>query len=526
MKFKEHDEARVRAWADKFSIPEHIAIIIANRLQHESEVADFLQPSLNQLFSPDLLPDIEILLTEVEKAIKEHALVLLYGHDDVDGFTSVLVLYEVLTDLGARVVYHIPHRIREGYFFNTELFEKYREDGVKLVLTADFGSCNARNFEVARAAGMRLVVTDHHEIVRSDLPGPTINPKRLDSRYPFRELAGVGVAYKVAQFLAQRMLNVSFEDFYSIKREMLGPLLLGTIADRVPLVSENRVYCHFGLEALRKSPRTVVRKLVARIPEGQFSFGSVLEEILPLISSAREDLGVRTFLINDDAEADQLINHLRHQNEQWQSRMRTVYDEVFASARVYDRIVISQLMHGPIGCLGSCATRLRDSFGRPALVIGFADNSPGTENLGAPLCVGELRGNEGSDLIAMLKSVGDILIDFGGHRKAAGFSMHRSSYDEFIEKARAFAEEKFSPADPAGNGHHKELAVDLAWPISRIDDSFRVLLPFGEGNPAPILADESGLVYSLDEDLTPIDPVRYAKIPRDRSGHVSTASKV
>ena len=525
MKLKEHDEARAREWAAKFSIPEHIAIILTNRLQSETEVMNFLQPSLNQLFSPLLLPDIEILITEVKKAIKERAPVLLYGHDDVDGFTSVLVLYEVLTDLGARVLYHIPNRIREGYFFSPELFERYRGEGVKLVLTADFGSCNARNVEVARSVGMNLVVTDHHEIIRSDLPGPTINPKRLDSRYPFRELAGVGVAYKVAQILAHRMLNISLEDFYAIKYEMFGPVMLGTIADRVPLVNENRVYCRFGLEALRKSTRTVLRKLVSKIPEGHFSFGSVLEEILPLISSAREDQGVQAFLVDDEEKAEELIRHLRYQNEQWQIQMRKVYDEVFASARVYDKIVISQLVDGPCSCLGSCATRLRDGFSRPALVIGFADSGTRAENLGAPLCVGELRGNDGSDLIAMLKSVKDILIDFGGHRKAAGFSMHRSSYDEFIEKARAFAEERFAPPDPAGNGRHKELAVDLAWPISRVDDSFRVLLPFGEGNPAPILADESGLVYSLDEDLRPIDPVRYTKIPRDSLGKVNITSK-
>jgi len=483
-------------------------------------VNHFLEPSLDQLHSPLLLPDIDVLISEIEEAIKIKAPILIYGHDDVDGFTAVLVLYDVLVDLGARIFYHIPNRIKDGYFFRPELFEKYKGEGVTIVLTADFGSSNIKNFEIAKSAGMRLIVTDHHELISAERAGPTINPKRSDAHYPFRELAGVGVAYKVAQALAHRLLNISLEEFYSIKYDILGPLMLGTIADRVPLMQENRIYCRFGLDALRKTTRPVLKKLIDKVPEDQFGYGTVLNEILPLISSARENQGVDVFLVNNEQCAEEMVKTLKRQNELWQFQIRRVYDEVFSAARVYNNIVVSQLVNGPVNCLGSCATRLRDNFNRPSLIIGFSDNDEQLNGQRKSICVGELRGTEGTDLIALLKNAQDILIDFGGHRKAAGFTMHRTSFDEFVERACIYAEEKFPSPHKVENDDRHEIILDLKWPIAKIDDSFKILLPFGEGNPSPMLYDESGIIYTLDEALNPIDPARYTKILKESAGKI------
>lgn len=520
MKIREHNEARASEWAQKFSLSEPVSRILSTRFNNEAELQLFLKPSLEQLHSPFLLPDIDTLIGEVENTIKKKEPILLYGHEDVDGFSAVTVLYEVLTDLGAKVFYHIPSRTRDGYFFNPNLLEGFKKEGVNTILTADFGSSNLRNLEIARAAGMTLLVTDHHEIVHENIPTPTINPKRSDSRYPFRELAGVGVAYKTAQALAHRLLGVSIEEFYAIKHDVFGAILLGTISDRVPLISENRVFCRLGLEALGNTTRPVLRRLidgaVVRREKAlleSFNYAVIFDDILPLISSARENQGVEVFIIKNDTQALEMVKTLKRQNEQWQTQIHQAYDEAFTAARVYDRIVFSLLVNGPIDCLGSCATRLRDNFNRSSVVIGFSEGSQPSDLADKNICIGELRGDDSADLVTLLKSMQDILIDFGGHRKAAGFSMHRSCVDEFIERARFFAEEHFIQHDTGHQANKiQNLIADLVLPVEKIDDSFKLLLPFGEGNPAPIFYDEAGIVYTIDEDLNPIDPVRFTKI--------------
>ncbi len=515
MNFRQYDENRAKDWAAKFSLPVHIARLLSARLKDDKEVRSYIEPSLNQLNSPSLLPDIEPLIAQIEATIKKKEPILIYGHDDVDGFSSVAVLYDVLTDLGARIFYHIPNRIRDGYFFNPELLEKFKSEGVNLILTADFGSSNPKNFEIAETAGMKLLVTDHHEIIHQPIHGPTVNPKRPDSRYPFRELAGVGVAYKVAQAIACRLLDITSEEFSSIKFDILGPVMLGTIADRVPLIDENRIFSKFGLDALKKTTRPVIRKLVNRLPEEKFNYATIFSDILPFISSGRENQGVAIFLIKDEVGAEEMVKALRRQNELWQSQVRNAYNEAFSAAHIYDHIVISLLVNGPIHCLGSCATRLRDNFNRPAIVMGFTTNhQQADDEQEKPICVGELRGNDGSDLIALLKYVQDTLIDFGGHRKAAGFSMYRTCLDEFTEQAKIYAEEHFVSSGAANNKNFN-LVVDMIWPMDKIDSAFKIFLPFGEGNPPPILYDESGILYTFDENLNPIDPHRFARIPRE-----------
>ncbi len=518
MKLREYDQAKAKKWSEKYSLPDHIAILLASRIKDESSLINFLNPSLNQLHSPILLPDIDTLVNLLVDVIKQRESILIYGHDDIDGFSAVSIMYEVLTDLGARVYYHIPNRIREGYFLNPDLLKDYREKGVTTILTVDFGSSNIKNFEIAKSAGLNLIITDHHEIIDSRLPGPTINPKRVDSQYPFRELAGVGVAYKVAQALAHRLLKISMEDFYNIKFEIIALVMIGSIADRAPLIDENRTFCRFGLEALKKTQRTVLKRLFNDSSLERINYQTILNELLPFIASARENQGVEVFLIRDELRAAEMVQKLRLQNEMWLTQLRNVYDEVFAAARVDSQIVISQMINGPINYLGPCATRLRDTFKRTALVIGYPSPEDGLKHSESSICFGELRGTDGSDLIALLKNAQDILIDFGGHRKAAGFTMHSFFFDDFVERARSFAEENFVlPEKPMGTGD-EEMIVDLIWDIDKLDRSFEILLPFGEGNPAPILYDQSGILYTLDEDLNPIDPVRYTKILK-KSNH-------
>jgi single-stranded-DNA-specific exonuclease len=473
------------------------------------DIRAFLDPSPARLRKPDLLPDIARATERIISAISRHERILVYGDYDVDGVTGTVLLVSVLGRLGADVIYYLPHREAEGYGFSAQGLLFAVEQGAKLIVTNDCGSSDHDTLAAAKDAGIDVIVTDHHEIVNrriqnsetrnqnAECPDPksainnleseissayaVVNPKRADSKYPFRELAGVGVAFKLAWSVLSA-LNRPREDLYA----MLDLVGLGTIADIVPLVDENRVLARIGLNAIRRSPRPGLQALlrvagIADKPLTGYNIGFMLG---PRINAAgrvgHAELAARLLLTQDETEAATLASELDRLNRSRQSLELRILDQATAlveSGRLADRKTIVVAADGwHEGVIGIVAAKLVDRFSRPCIVVALKDNRG----------KGSGRSVKGFDLHAALAACSEHLLAFGGHKYAAGLSLARENLPSFssalAEYADGFPEEVFEPT----------LHIDAVAPIEQVDDAFVTALekfePFGPDNAAPLFA--------------------------------------
>jgi single-stranded-DNA-specific exonuclease len=483
----------VEKYANDFSIPKEIAEIVAKRYPEYSDARKYLFPDLEQLHDPALMPDIESAANVIIDTVRRGDGILIYTHDDVDGYTSAAVVYKALNDIarGDSKIYIYPIvREKDGYIVNPEVLKSYRDKGVKLLLTVDFGISNEANFHIAEQEGLKVVVCDHHETNLTHFPSVAVNPKRPDSRYPFRELAGVGVAFKLAQFLYQMALGLNASEFYNLKKEFFPIVCLGTISDRVTLRDENRVLCTIGLKILPKLAEPWIECLKRT---GDVDVVRILREVLPTIGSAAyidPRLGV-DFLIKSDLNGVMdCYNTLRETDQRRRQAIDTLFSEVLSNAKVNSGVVFAVVRLSKQHYLGSVAARLREFFKRTAIIIGVGDDK----------CVGELR-SCGMDLYALLYNFRELFLDFGGHKKAAGFSMEKRNLDAFVDDVRQYVEEHQTDIADECSPSHRDAETFLR----RTDiNMLRVLMPFGEGNPAPILSDGASQ-YTVDNGLNVIE---------------------
>lgn len=445
-------------------------------------VEAFLNPSPARLHKPDSLPDIGPATDRVIAAIKRNEVICVHGDYDVDGVTATVLLVSCLAKLGARVEYYIPHREAEGFGLAPNSLEFCRDLGASLLVTVDCGSTDHEVTRAAMAAGIDVVITDHHECP-PELPEAlaVVNPKRADSAYPFRELAGVGVAFK----LAWSVLSALGRD----RTELTGLLDLvglGTIADVVPLLEENRVLARLGLTAIRNTVRPGLKALLVRagiagrpLVERDVSFG-----LAPRLNAAgRVDharTGVRLLLTDDPAEAEGLAERLEDNNRERRRLETGVQRAAIARAEADGidgrRVLVVAGADWPAGVLGLVASRLAERYYRPAIVIGMTDGNG----------KGSGRSIPGFDLYAAMAACADCLKGFGGHRQAGGLTIvaeQVSSFDEVINRyAAGLPDELFQPRlDVDAVVPPDELTPDLIEFIRRLE-------PFGSGNQRPVFA--------------------------------------
>ncbi len=487
--------AGVSSLSRELELPElAVDLLLRRGYSTADDIRAFLDPSPARLRKPDLLPDIAPATERIIAAISRRERILVYGDYDVDGVTGTVLLVSVLGRLGADVVYYLPHREAEGYGFSAKGLEFAVAQGAKLIVTNDCGSNDHETLAAARDAGIDVIVTDHHELAgardkgqgtkdKRGLPPAVavVNPKRTDSEYLFRELAGVGVAFKLAWSVLSALKR---------PREELTDLLdlvgLGTIADIVPLVDENRVLARIGLGAIRRSPRPGLRALlkVAGIADKPLSGYSIGFMLAPRINAAgrvgHAELAARLLLTEDEAEAATLAAELDRLNRSRQSleekiltqATRLVEDEGLADRRAI--VVAAEGWHE--GVIGIVAAKLVDHFSRPCIVVALKDDRG----------KGSGRSVTGFNLHAALSACSGHLLAFGGHKYAAGLSLARESLPGFssalAEYADGFPEEVFEPT----------LHIDAVAPIEQIDDAFVTALerfePFGPDNAAPLFA--------------------------------------
>jgi single-stranded-DNA-specific exonuclease len=483
------DKMLVEKYASDFSIPRELAEIVARRYPEYSEAKKYLFPSLEHLHDPVLMPDIRAAVDEIIATVKKGEGILIYTHDDVDGYTSAAVVYKALNDItrGSDSVYVYPIvREKDGYILNPEVLKSYWSKGVRLLLTVDFGISNDENFRIAEQEGLRAIICDHHETALTSFPLPAVNPKRPDSRYPFRELAGVGVAFKLAQYLYQKFFGVDADEFYGLKRNFFPIVCIGTFSDRVMLRDENRVFTIHGMQLLNEIDEAWALCLRQA---GPVDINRLLREVIPTLGSAAyidPRLGLEFFIEKDMGKVAQCYNTLRETDQERRQAIDTLFSDVVSSAEVSPRLVLSVVPLSKQHYLGSVAARLRDYYKRNAVIIGLKDDK----------CVGELR-SCGLDLYELLHNFRDMFIDFGGHKKAAGFSMRSTSLERLLDNIREYIKQQGSetengcgPNDPVAETRLRRTDVGI----------LQSLAPFGEGNPAPVLTDGVSR-YTIDNTM-------------------------
>lgn len=475
---------RLAFLTDRLRIPPPFARLLLGRgLESEAHIRSFLSPSLDDLHDPFLMPDMEAAVDRLEKAISGGERILVHGDYDADGMSAAALLTHAFRTLEASVETFVPHRTRDGYDLSEAGLERAARMGASLIVTADCGITALEAVARAGRQGRDVIVTDHHR------PGPrlpsavaAVNPMRHDSEYPFPDLAGVGVAFKLVQALFDRAGIPPNE-----ANQHLDLVALGTVADQMPLHGENRILVRAGLRALAMSRKPGVRSLLSRagaldgdlVDTEHISF-----KIAPRLNSVGRmgsaDSGVKLLMTWDQGEADRLAADLERVNAERRQADQRAYAQVEEQIAERfdpesDRAVVVWGDDWHPGVIGIVASRIVDLTGRPAIVVSF-DGEIGR---------GSGRSIDGFQLHAALEELSGCLERFGGHQMAAGLSIRRDRIEEFAEGLKEVAAREIDR-----EVGRKAIRVDAELPISEADRAFLTWLgragPFGAGNPAPV----------------------------------------
>ncbi|MEO0073821.1 MAG: single-stranded-DNA-specific exonuclease RecJ, partial [candidate division WOR-3 bacterium] len=470
-------------------LPRLIATLLQRRGFASAEaVRRFLEPSAASLHRPDTLPDIDRAVERIMQTVSRQQRILVYGDYDVDGITGTAILVSALRMIGADAITYLPQRETEGYGLSLKGLEYAQTQGCTLIVTTDCGITDLESTAAAATAGIEVVVTDHHEPRRNDdgsdeLPTAVaiVNPKRSDSSYPFRELAGCGVAFK----LAWRLLQAAGRTRQDLA-ELLDLAALGTIADMVPLLDENRIIARLGLKSLQTGWRPGIRALTekAGLRPANLSSRDVSFVLAPRINAAgrvgNADTALRLLLTSDRTEADQLASQLDEMNRSRQLLEESIFEDAAAaveSSRLFEQRVMVVAGEGwHEGVIGIVASKLVERFYRPCVLVSFKGETG----------KGSGRSITGFDLYSALKACSDCLLRFGGHRYAAGLQIHRQQVARLAAELNAFAarlpETVFEPT------LHVEAVARLSELDATLLEALAKLEPFGPDNPEPVFA--------------------------------------
>lgn len=457
-----------------------VSRLLYNRgITDHSDAEIFLKADKRLAIDPFSVPDMHQAVSRVYKALLSGEKIAVYGDFDADGITATALLVQGLSELGGDVVPYIPHRMQEGYGLRIPALEKLRKQGVTLVITVDTGITAFDEIEKARKMGMEILVTDHH-VPLAELPpaGIIVDPKRTDSACPFKEFAGVGVAYKLMEGL---LSGGGHDDLLNSSLELVT---VGTITDMSPLISENRYWVKSGLRLLHRTRRIGLVELmnVAGIEKSRLTTDSISYQIGPRLNSAGrlDDAGTSYQLLvtQDHAQARILATELEEKNKERQRLVAETYDK--ARRQILedgaDRVILmASDADYPPGVIGLVAGRLADEFYRPVILF----------KIGADSCRGSARSIPEFDLMEALKTCHHLLTKYGGHARAAGFNAHTRDMQQLQKRLRSLAEEQLTGLDLRPH-INIDAEVSLSAFAGGTFEEMRQLEPFGMGNPAPV----------------------------------------
>ncbi len=458
-----------------------VAQLLYNRgITEPAQVEPFLAADKRLSHDPLLLPDMERAVARIYQAMLSGETIAIYGDFDADGICGTALLIQGLSSLGAKVIPYIPHRVKEGYGLSSASLESLLEQGATLVITVDCGISSIEEVEYGQKIGLDIIVTDHHSILSSLPPCiAVVNPKREDSTYPSPQLAGVGVAFKLLEALFQTLGRE--EDL----NKFLDLVALGTVADVMPLIGENRYLVKQGLEVLNRTPHLGLQEMVriAGLQMGNLDSESISWILGPRLNAAgRIDHAITSYrlLITDSSqEAHSLAQELEQKNAQRQRLTQEVLAKAKQKLLSYG-IDSPLLMVGgedyPPGVVGLVASKLAEEFYRPALVFELSED----------ISRGSARSIPEFDLIAALGECQDLLSRFGGHTMAAGFTLPTQNLAYFQQRLLNIAAKQLSGVDL-----RPSLNIEAELPLFNINPetfkSIQQLAPFGKSNPVPTL---------------------------------------
>ncbi|MDX9986176.1 MAG: single-stranded-DNA-specific exonuclease RecJ, partial [Dehalococcoidales bacterium] len=455
--------------------------IFFNRgLEDSRSIAAFIEGGEALSHDPYLMPDIRQAISRIYQALLSGEKMAVYGDFDADGITGTVLLVQAIQKLGGAVHPYIPHRLNEGHGINRTALNELHDLGVTLIITTDCGISAIAETRQAKRKGIDIIITDHHN-PQDEIPAAVaaVNPKRLDSEYPFRELSGVGVSYKFVQALYDSIgKSEEVADFLDL-------VALGTIADMMPLVGENRYLVKKGLEKINSNPRLGIRMMMefAGLSQGKITAEDVSWALAPRLNAAgrlEHALGGYNLLVTEDwKEAHRLAAKLEEQNLERQKM--TVKACSHAKAQILAEepgsLLVAHADEYPAGIIGLVAGRISNEFYRPTIVV----------KTGQKVSQGSCRSIVEFDIISAINSLSGLLSRYGGHPQAAGFSLKTSNLCLFLHEMDLIAREKLEGLDLKPS-----LEIDAEVGLNEIGgkayQAISKLAPFGKGNPVPILA--------------------------------------
>ena len=446
----------------------------------------FFRPSLDGLYDPFLMKDMDKAVERLHKAITEGEKILVYGDYDVDGTTAVAQVYSFIKSFTKKVDFYIPDRYDEGYGLSYKGLDWAQKNGVNLIITLDCGIKAIDKVEYARERGIEVIICDHH-LPEDVLPAAVavLDPKREDCHYPFDDLCGCGVGFKLVQGYVQR---------YNLDPSVLEPLLdlqvVSIASDLVSMTDENRILAHFGLKRLNENPRKGLLAMInlAKLEPGHIVIDDIVFKIGPRINAAGRmesgRLAVELLTATDDKTAFRVGEEINTRNNERKSIDREITQEALdmvenGKALETENVTIVYNPNWNKGVVGIVASRLVEAYYKPTVVL--------TKSNG--FVTGSARSVQGFDLYASIESCADILENFGGHVYAAGLTMKEEHLQEFCSRMNRFV---------SGNITREELTpvveIDAKLDFSQISPKFTRILkqfqPFGPGNNNPVFLTE------------------------------------
>src|SRR5215470_6210608 len=464
-------------------------LLVRRGITSAEQAQRFLSPSIDHLHAPELMSGLRAAVDRIDAAIERKEPILIYGDYDVDGTMAVIILKTAIELCGGTADFHVPHRIREGYDMRDDVIERAAASGIRLIISVDMGIRAFGPAETAHRLGVDLIVTDHHLPGHDGVPKAlaVINPNQDGCEYPYKQLCGAGVAFKLAQGLMERRLTS--RDQNGLVLSFMKVVAIATIADAVPLTGENRVFAALGLDALRKAVNPGLKALLeaAQISANRPpTSGEVGFRIAPRINAAgRMDVArdvIELFSVKDAARAKQLAAKLDQLNTDRQEEERRILrsvEERFAAesalCQAYCIVIDGDGWHR--GVIGITATRIVERYNRPTVVI----SREGDEAFGSG------RSIRAFHLLEALESCGALFTRYGGHAHACGFAMPTTNVVELRTRLDQFARLRLTPAD-----FEPVLDIDAELGLSDVTpELYRVLEllePYGMSNPEPVFA--------------------------------------
>lgn len=476
--FYEVEEEKMNEISSKYKISELLARVLVNRgITDEQDIKIFLGPTRNDFYDPFLMPDMEKAVDRIIEAIENQDKVMIYGDYDVDGITSVTVLKKFLKERGLETGVYIPNRLDEGYGLNKNAIKKIIEQEYKLIITVDCGISGIEEIEECNRLGIQTIITDHHE-AGDILPNAyaIVDAKRKDNKYPFRELAGVGVVFKLIQAISTKL---KLEDKEYLK--YLDIVAVGTISDIVPLVNENRVIAKLGLMLIKMTKNIGLRELIMAANYKQIDSNTISFGIAPRINACgrmgHQEKALELFLTENIVQAKEITDELNRYNIERQEIEANIYKQ--ALEKLQEEVIENKSAivlggdnwyHGVIGIV---ASKLTESFFKPTVLVCFEEDDG----------KGSGRSVPGFDLYEALNYSGEYLDRFGGHAMAVGLTVNKQNFENFKVKFEEFAEQK--------NVKQILPTIKIDGEISKSDlkietvEELKKLEPFGEKNQRP-----------------------------------------